>query len=203
MCESGHYYLVYASTTGINDANLFIFASGEQFGSVPIPTRRIDQVGMAVNHNRRFARTHIPDDDQVVGTGREQYVLRRRVPQDETNSSLMVQQFHNWFSQRPIKMIHTTFLSFELNNTILKIKFQIYLERPWSGTCQTLTTQSSLPDAITLSLCGHQAMSKTGPLCPPTSGWSGLILPTLKKIIIIINSVLCVRAERTEGQSRL
>lgn len=35
---------------------------------------------------------------------------------------------------------------------------------PPSGICHTLTTQSSDPEAITLSLCGHQAMSNTGPL---------------------------------------
>lgn len=42
----------------------------------------------------------------------------------------------------------------------------------------TFTTQSSEPDAMTLSLCGHQAISRTGPLCPPTSGWSAGMRPT-------------------------
>lgn len=42
----------------------------------------------------------------------------------------------------------------------------------------TFTTQSSDPDAMTLSLCGHHAMSSTGPLWPPTSGWSAGIRPT-------------------------
>lgn len=54
--------------------------------------------------------------------------------------------------------------------------------RPPSGICQTLTTQSSEPEAMTLSLCGHQAISSTGPLCPPTSGWSGLMRPTCNYI---------------------
>lgn len=44
------------------------------------------------------------------------------------------------------------------------------LDIPLSGICHTLTTQSSEPDAITLSLWGHHAMSKTGPLWPPTRG---------------------------------
>lgn len=33
---------------------------------------------------------------------------------------------------------------------------------------------------MTLSLCGHQAISKTGPLWPPTNGWSGLMRPTCR-----------------------
>lgn len=52
----------------------------------------------------------------------------------------------------------------------------------------TFTTQSSEPDAITLSLCGHHAMSSTGPLCPPTSGWSAGMRPTWHiwmKIVIL------------------
>lgn len=44
------------------------------------------------------------------------------------------------------------------------------LEIPPSGICHTLTTQSSEPEAMTLSLCGHHAISNTGPLCPPTKG---------------------------------
>jgi hypothetical protein len=58
---------------------------------------------------------------------------------------------------------------------------------PLSGICQILTTQSSDPLAITLSLCGHQAISSTGPLCPPTRGWSGAIRPTYtdKEIIAV------------------
>lgn len=42
--------------------------------------------------------------------------------------------------------------------------------KPPSGICQTRTIPSSEPLAITLSLKGHQAMSKTGPLCPDTRG---------------------------------
>lgn len=49
---------------------------------------------------------------------------------------------------------------------------------PLSGICQIFTTQSSDPLAMTLSLCGHQAISSTGPLCPPTRGWSAAIRPT-------------------------
>lgn len=44
------------------------------------------------------------------------------------------------------------------------IKMYTYREIPPSGICQTFTTQSSEPLAITLSLCGHHAMSNTGPL---------------------------------------
>lgn len=61
------------------------------------------------------------------------------------------------------------------------------LVTPSSGICHTLTVQSSEALAITLSLCGHQAMSRTGPLCPATSGTSGLILPTYKKKDIKLN----------------
>lgn len=61
----------------------------------------------------------------------------------------------------------------------LKI-FRCFLPQ-WIIIQLTLTTQSSDPDAITLSLCGHQAISSTGPLCPPTSGWSGFIRPTWMK----------------------
>ncbi len=44
----------------------------------------------------------------------------------------------------------------------------IFLTKPASGICQTFTTQSSDAEAITLSLWGHQAISRTGPLWPPT-----------------------------------
>jgi hypothetical protein len=56
---------------------------------------------------------------------------------------------------------------------------------PLSGICQIFTTQSSDPLAITLSLCGHQAISSTGPLCPPTRGWSAAIRPTYGDNVII------------------
>lgn len=56
---------------------------------------------------------------------------------------------------------------------------------PLSGICQIFTTQSSDPLAITLSLCGHQAISSTGPLCPPTRGWSAAIRPTYGDKVII------------------
>lgn len=51
------------------------------------------------------------------------------------------------------------------------------LKRIWRCLL-TFTTQSSDPDAMTLSLCGHQAISRTGPLWPPTRAWSAGILPT-------------------------
>jgi len=41
---------------------------------------------------------------------------------------------------------------------------------PPSGICQTLTIASSEALAMTSSLKGHQAISKTGPLCPETRG---------------------------------
>lgn len=44
----------------------------------------------------------------------------------------------------------------------------MFLTNPLSGICQTLTTQSSEAEAITLSLWGHHAISRTGPLWPPT-----------------------------------
>lgn len=50
--------------------------------------------------------------------------------------------------------------------------------RPWSGICHTLTTQSSEPLAMMLSLWGHHAISRTGPLWPPTRGWSAGMRPT-------------------------
>ena len=52
---------------------------------------------------------------------------------------------------------------------------------PPSGICQTLTVQSSEPLAMTLSLCGHQAISKTAALCPVTKGTSRSIRPTLSR----------------------
>jgi hypothetical protein len=50
---------------------------------------------------------------------------------------------------------------------------------PPSGICQTLTVQSSEPLAITLSLWGHQAISRTAALCPVTNGTSRSIRPIL------------------------
>jgi len=60
----------------------------------------------------------------------------------------------------------------ETQDLTQEIKVNTYREIPPSGICQTFTTQSSEPLAITLSLCGHHAISNTGPLWPPTTGWS-------------------------------
>ena len=57
----------------------------------------------------------------------------------------------------------------------------MFLCRPPSGICQTLTRQSSEAEAMTLSLWGHHAMSRTGPLWPPTRGTSGLTRPTFSR----------------------
>jgi hypothetical protein len=50
---------------------------------------------------------------------------------------------------------------------------------PPSGICQILTVQSSEPLAMTLSLCGHHAISSTAALWPLINGTSRSIRPTL------------------------
>jgi len=75
----------------INETNLFVLARRHQLGAVPVEAGAKDDVGMAVHVQEHFTSADIPDDDLIVGASREQHIQGRRVPQNETNATLMVQ----------------------------------------------------------------------------------------------------------------
>jgi hypothetical protein len=113
-------FFIHGTRARIDDADLFVFAGGEQFSSVPAPACRIHQIRMGVDHYGRLAGSNVPDYHQVIRacggfrelitikqsfnsarTGCHEDVLSRRMPQDQTDSALMVQQLNDRFRQGP------------------------------------------------------------------------------------------------------
>lgn len=119
-----------------------------------------------------LAQAQAPHSSHPTGTCTEQYVLSSGVPGHDAHALGMALQGDNrlpqWQCQAPIRDLP-------------------HLQRRgkgvWGGTQQsspkaslaqvpklTMTVQSSEPLAMTLSLCGHQAMSSTGAVWPQTVG---------------------------------
>lgn len=67
-------FIIDFASSRINDANLLIFTSGDQLGSVPVPAGAKHDIGVTVNVNQNLASANVPDDDLIVGSGGEEYV---------------------------------------------------------------------------------------------------------------------------------
>ena len=59
-------FFIHGTRARIDDADLFVFAGGEQFSSVPAPASGIHQIRMGVDHYGRLASSNVPDYHQVV-----------------------------------------------------------------------------------------------------------------------------------------
>lgn len=76
----------------IDDADLFVLARRHQFGAGPVEARAVHDIRMAVDVHQHLGGAHVPDDHLVVGAGGEQHILRGRMPQHESDASLVEQQ---------------------------------------------------------------------------------------------------------------
>ena len=68
-----------------------ILAGEQNFGSVPVPASGVDQVREGEGFEG-LTGADVPDDDEVVGPGREEDVLCRGMPEDEADSPLVLEE---------------------------------------------------------------------------------------------------------------
>lgn len=80
------------TSSRVNDSNLLVLARRHQLRPVPVKARAKHDVGMAVHVKQHLAGAHVPNHHLVVRSGCQQYVQGRRMPQHETNATLMIQQ---------------------------------------------------------------------------------------------------------------
>lgn len=83
----------------IDDPNLLIFACRHQLWPIPVEARAEHDIGMTVHVKENLAGANIPDHHLIIGAGREQNIQRRRMPQHETDASLMVEQVDDRFGE--------------------------------------------------------------------------------------------------------
>ena len=193
--------LFHIPCSGIEYSYLFVSASRHKLTAVVVPGDGVNHIRMAVDRNQHGATTNIPDRYYVIPT----YAKNLSEPLFSCFISY-IPHVRSTFCADGCQATIPTRLWWNPSSTTASLSVSVRIS-PWSGICHTykniirpplhilcgiqplnlrcydhrrsitLAKQSSLPLAITLSLWGHQAMSSTGPLWPPTSGWSGATRP--------------------------
>ena len=86
--------LLHFAGSRIHSPDFPILAGEQNLGSVPVPASGVDQVREGEGFEG-LTGADVPDDDEVVGPGREEDVLGRRVPQNEPDSPLVLEKVHD------------------------------------------------------------------------------------------------------------
>lgn len=50
----------------IDQTNFLVLAGSDQFGTIPIPARTVNNIWMAVDFNKGLARAYVPNDGLIV-----------------------------------------------------------------------------------------------------------------------------------------
>lgn len=90
---------LHLTTSRINDPNLLVLARRHQLRSVPVKASAEYNVRMTIDLNEHFARANIPNHHLIVRASGEQDIERGRMPEDETDASLMVEQVDDRFGE--------------------------------------------------------------------------------------------------------
>jgi hypothetical protein len=89
------------SRSRVNDTHFFVLASCDQLRAVPVEARTEDNVRMTVDVQENLAGADIPNDNLIVGSGGEEDVECRGMPQNETDATLVIEQINHRFGEGP------------------------------------------------------------------------------------------------------
>lgn len=73
----------------IDDANLLVLTRRHQLRAGPVEAGAVHDVRMTVEMDQHLGGAHVPDDHLIVGAGGEEHILGGRMPQDETDTTLV------------------------------------------------------------------------------------------------------------------